>query len=295
MASTKRRLPANVPGPFFVDSTCIDCDACRWIAPETFEEHGEHSRVHRQPESDEQTAAALRALVACPTASIGGPKGAGVEAAAASFPYPLDDGIGRVCHCGFHAESSFGAASYFVRRPEERGGNLLVDSPRWNEGLARRIEERGGARWMLLTHRDDVADHARYAERLGLSRVIHAADADALGGPAEVELEGDEPSEPAPGLLAIPTPGHTRGSACFLVDGALFSGDHLAWSPSRGQLVAFRDVCWFDWRVQTRSMERLLAHDFEWVLPGHGRQARFPAERMRRELERCVAWMRARG
>jgi hypothetical protein len=37
----------------------------------------------------------------------------------------------------------------------------------------------------------------------------------------------------------------------------------------------------------------LLEHDFEWVLPGHGRQARFPAERMRRELERCVAWMRA--
>ena len=134
MASLARRLDANVPGPFFVDSSCIDCDACRWIAPATFESHGEHSRVHRQPAAEEETAAALRALVACPTASIGGPKGEALRLAAASFPRELGDGVH---HCGFHAESSFGAASYFVRRP---GGNLLIDSPRWNEGLARRIE-----------------------------------------------------------------------------------------------------------------------------------------------------------
>jgi hypothetical protein len=32
----------NVDGSFWVDSTCIDCDACRWIAPGTFTslEHG---------------------------------------------------------------------------------------------------------------------------------------------------------------------------------------------------------------------------------------------------------------
>ena len=288
MASLARRLPSNVPGPFFVDSSCIDCDACRWIAPATFESQGEQTRVHRQPENEEETAAALRALVACPTASIGGPKGAALRRAADSFPHPLGDGVH---HSGFHAEASVGAASYVVERP---GGNLLIDSPRWNEGLARRIEELGGARWMLLPHQDDVADPARYAERLGLERAIHAADAAALGGPAELVLRGTEPAAIAPGVLAIPTPGHTRGSTCFLVDGhALFTGDHLAWSPGRGHLYAFRDACWFDWETQTRSMERLLEHSFAWVLPGHGRQARFSAERMRAELERCIAWMRA--
>ena len=285
MASLARRLATNVPGPFFVDSSCIDCDACRWIAPATFESHGEQSRVHRQPEGPEETAAALRALVACPTASIGGPKGPGLRRAADSFPYPLGDGVH---HCGYHAESSFGAASYFVRRPE---GNLLVDSPRYNEGLARRIEELGGARWMLLTHQDDVADAARYAREFGARRVIHESDrhAEPL---AERLVQGWDPVELAPGFTAIPTPGHTRGSTCFLVDGRfLFTGDHLAWSPGRGHLYAFRDACWYDWEVQKRSMARLLEHAFEWVLPGHGRQARFPAERMRRELERCVAWM----
>ena len=29
MANLALRLPENVPGDFYVDSTCIDCDACR--------------------------------------------------------------------------------------------------------------------------------------------------------------------------------------------------------------------------------------------------------------------------
>ena len=32
MANLKKRVPENFPGDFFVDSTCIDCDACRQIA-----------------------------------------------------------------------------------------------------------------------------------------------------------------------------------------------------------------------------------------------------------------------
>ena len=32
MANPKKRAPENVPGDFFVDSTCIDCDARRQIA-----------------------------------------------------------------------------------------------------------------------------------------------------------------------------------------------------------------------------------------------------------------------
>jgi hypothetical protein len=33
MAYPKKSVPESVPGDFFVDSTCIDCDACRQIAP----------------------------------------------------------------------------------------------------------------------------------------------------------------------------------------------------------------------------------------------------------------------
>ena len=75
---------------------------------------------------------------------------------------------------------------------------------------------------------------------------------------------------------------------------ALFTGDHLAWSPERETLIAFRDACWYSWAEQTRSMERLLGHRFEWVLPGHGRRHHAASpEAMRAELEALVKRMRA--
>jgi ferredoxin len=40
MADVKKILPENVKGEFFVDSTCIDCDACRQLAPEVFASSG---------------------------------------------------------------------------------------------------------------------------------------------------------------------------------------------------------------------------------------------------------------
>ena len=50
MADPARRLTENVDGEFFVDSTCIDCDTCRQLAPAVFRETGEYSAVYRQPE-----------------------------------------------------------------------------------------------------------------------------------------------------------------------------------------------------------------------------------------------------
>jgi len=41
----------------------------------------------------------------------------------------------------------------------------------------------------------------------------------------------------------------------------------FGWSPDEQTLTAFRDVCWYSWPEQTRSMERLLGYRFEWVLP----------------------------
>ena len=64
--------------------------------------------------------------------------------------------------CGFTAESSFGAWSYLIVRPESEGGNVLIDSPRFATQLAKRIAAMGGVRTMFLTHKDDVADHARW-------------------------------------------------------------------------------------------------------------------------------------
>jgi glyoxylase-like metal-dependent hydrolase (beta-lactamase superfamily II)/ferredoxin len=291
MANPARRLPQNVGGDFFVDDTCIDCDTCRQIAPSVFRDHGGQSSVFRQPSDEAVAARARMALVACPTGSIGTTSGRMAREGAAAFPERLDE---NVYFCGFTAESSFGAWSYLIVRPATEGGNVLVDSPRFNRLLARSIEALGGVRTIFLTHRDDVADHERFAAEFGAERVMHADDGAARLGIERV-LEGEDPLRLDGELVVIPTPGHTRGHAVLLYrDKYLFTGDHLAWSPSRQTLTAFRDACWYSWERQTRSMEKLLAHSFEWVLPGHGRIHHDRAEVMREHLSRCILWMKNR-
>lgn len=71
MANLQQRLPENVPGDFFVDSTCIDCDTCSQLAPSVFRDHGDQCSVHHQPETADETRLAMMSLVSCPTGSIG--------------------------------------------------------------------------------------------------------------------------------------------------------------------------------------------------------------------------------
>ncbi len=291
MAKPSERLPANVAGDFYVDRTCIDCATCRQMAPEVFAQGDGFSYVSRQPGDAAAEDRALRALVACPTGSIGaGHRSAQAREAANAFPESVGD---DVFFCGYTSEKSFGAWSWLLKRPE---GNVLVDSPRAAAPLLSGLERLGGVATLFLTHRDDVADHAAFRKRFGCARVIHARDADALGETPERALEGDEPVRLADDLLAIPTPGHTRGHAVLLWRGRdLFTGDHLAFSKRRGQLVGFCDACWYSWKEQIRSMERLLDFPFTRVFPGHGETFRADSSAaMRKELEKCVAWMKTR-
>lgn len=273
MARLARAVPENVPGDLFVDDACIACDTCRALAPGTFG-GGEDDRafvaLQPAPASDARRRA-LEALVACPVAAIGSRSKDGVAEAAAAFPLPFAPGVLR---CGYAAASSFGAASWLLLRPD---GNVLVDSPRFAAPLLARLRALGGARTMFLTHRDDVADHARWAEALGCERVLHARDVSRGTRDVERKLEGDAPIPLGPGLVAVPVPGHTAGSCALLADDTfLFTGDHL-WGDAAGRLGASAAVCWWDWDAQLASIARLAALRFEWILPGHGRPWRAPS------------------
>jgi len=271
MATVSERVPENVPGQFFVDSTCIDCDLCRQLAPQSFaESRFGRSFVFQQPNDDEQRHRALMALVACPTASIGAMPKADTRRAVEAFPEPIS---GEVYFCGFASESSFGASSYFIQRPR---GNVLVDSPRAARPLMRRLASMGGVKWMFLSHRDDVAEHEAYHREFDCARVLHREDIGRGTREVEIPVEGSLPVSLDEELTVIPVPGHTPGSAALLYRDFLFTGDHL-WGTDDGlHLSASRSVCWFSWPEQVRSIERLLEFDFQWVLPGHGR--RFRAE-----------------
>ena len=64
------------------------------------------------------------------------------------MPLPVPECPG-VFHCGFHSEKSFGATSYLLQRAE---GNILMDAPRFNPMLAKRIEALGGVSTIVLSH-----------------------------------------------------------------------------------------------------------------------------------------------
>jgi glyoxylase-like metal-dependent hydrolase (beta-lactamase superfamily II)/ferredoxin len=285
MARLDQRHPANVDGDWYVDARCIDCDACRQYAPAVFADTGGQSVVARQPGTPEDELAASMASVACPTQSIGTVSRR--RPPADLFPHELEDGVFAL---GYNSEDSFGAHSYFARRPSPLG-NVMVDSPRFTRRLADPIAEMGGIAHILLTHQDDVADAARYADRFGARVWIHEADRRAAPFATDI-IEGTEPVNVQPGLVAVPVPGHTRGSVVYLLeDRFLFTGDSLAWSRDDGDLTAFRGACWYSWPEQTRSLARLADGPwrFEWVLAGHGDKRRRPAGEMH---ERLVALVR---
>lgn len=119
------------------------------------------------------------------------------------IPLRLTKCFQGVYHCGHHSEKSYGAASYFITRPE---GNILIDryfrtsvvvsldlhiyyfqkyivrywrtfsvyvtylllicSPRYTKELASNIKKLGGARYMFLTHK-----YAEYTSYLLVSNI----------------------------------------------------------------------------------------------------------------------------
>ena len=286
MADPARRHHLNVPGTWFVDDSCIDCDASRQCAPWMFGEADGQAIVVRQPATDSEVREATRALLACPTGSIGA-SGVYIEPSGV-FPQELASGIYYV---GYNSRKSYGASAYFAQR---QGGNVLVDSPRWTRHLVDRFAELGGIQLELLTHRDEVADAERYAPHFGARVFIHEADRDAAPFATDV-LTGTGAARIDPSLVAIPLPGHTRGSVVYhLADRYLFTGDSLAYSRTRKTLIAFRRQCWFSWEEQTRSLERLsFAVSFEWVLPGHGDRRQEEPAWMRKSLSDLVERMKS--
>lgn len=285
MADRSQAVAENSAGDFFVDHTCIDCDTCRQVAPSVFADAGDHSYVRRQPTTEVERREALRAVLCCPTNSIGSRESA--KEAVPDFPLAIED---NVYYCGFNSEKSFGGNSYFIRHS---GGNWLIDAPRWLPHLVKRFEELAGIAYVFFTHQDDIADGDRYAERFGAKRIVHEADRRAVPA-AEIVLVGEEPRRFADDILAIPTPGHTAGHlALHYRDRFLFTGDHVWWNEECQGLSASRDYCWHSWGRQIESMERLLDYRFEWVLPGHGRRAHLKDGEMRRQMEILISRMRS--
>lgn len=282
MANPAKAVPENVAGEFFVDTTCIDCDTCRQLAPSTFADAGEYSYVHHQPQTAEDTTHALEALLSCPTGSIGTLGKNDAKQAFQNFPLHVAQ---NVYYCGFTSPKSYGGSSYLIQHPE---GNWLVDSPKFLPHLVKKFEAMGGLRYIFLTHSDDVGDVDQYAKAFGAQRIIHAQELWSQPE-SEIVLQGEDPVTITPEFTVIPTPGHTRGHCVLLyANRFLFTGDHMWWDRDRQQL-AIPTYYYWNKREQARSTEKLLQYTFEWVLPGHGQRVHLPSDDMRQAMEALVA------
>lgn len=73
MADPLKKLPGNVPGPYYCDDSCIACEACVGEAPEHFrmEDNGEYAFVFRQPATADERERCESALSICPVDAIG--------------------------------------------------------------------------------------------------------------------------------------------------------------------------------------------------------------------------------
>jgi glyoxylase-like metal-dependent hydrolase (beta-lactamase superfamily II)/ferredoxin len=286
MARGDRRHPESAAGDWFVDDRCIGCGGSVSIAPALFAlaSDGRRFVMARQPVTEEELLQAQLAAEVCPSRSIGTESGAKWRR---HHPWEIAPGVWRT---GSNSPKAAGGNAFVVRGA---AGNVLVDSPRFTSALQAWIESLGGIATILLTHRDDVGDAERYAEAFGAEVAIHAADADAAPF-ADRILTGVDPHEVVPGVLAIPTPGHTEGHVMYLTrDGTLFTGDSLGWDPYRHGLSAEPYMCWYSWAVQVDSLERLSRHAFTRVVPTHGTiSPTLEPDDMRQRLQALVGRLR---
>lgn len=73
MASKADAVADNIPGKFYVDTQCIDCNLCRDTAPNNFKQNEEkgYSYVYKQPSTPEEEQQCQEAMEGCPVEAIG--------------------------------------------------------------------------------------------------------------------------------------------------------------------------------------------------------------------------------
>ena len=73
MSNKKEKWEQNAKGKFYVDQTCIACDACVTTAPNNFamnEDEG-HAFLNKQPLTPEEEDLCSEAMQGCPVEAIG--------------------------------------------------------------------------------------------------------------------------------------------------------------------------------------------------------------------------------
>jgi glyoxylase-like metal-dependent hydrolase (beta-lactamase superfamily II) len=165
---------------------------------------------------------------------------------------------------------TLGGTAYFI---VEKPGNILIDCPAWDEENRQFLLERGGVRWLFITHRGGIGKNVKQMQAfLGCNVLIQEQEAYLL---PEVEVRTfDREVTFGSNCQAIWTPGYSPGSSCLYWDargGVLFSGRHLL-PDQTGNIVPLRTAKTFHWFRQLQSVnnlrDRFSSETLRYICPG---------------------------
>lgn len=158
-----------------------------------------------------------------------------------------------------------GTNTWVLRGPDSTGC-VVIDPGPDDETHLRRVLATGPVDQVLLTHgHPDHADGARRFAELAGGVGVRALDP-ALRLGAEGLAGGDVVAAAGLEIRVLATPGHTADSLCFLVDGAVLTGDTVLGRGST--VVAHPDGRLADYLDSLRRLAELPPGTT--VLPGHG-------------------------
>lgn len=149
---------------------------------------------------------------------------------------------------------TLGGTAYLVLTPS---GNILIDAPAWHDLHRQFITDRGGVKWLAITHRGGSGQTTGIVNELGCEAIVQEQEAYLL--PELKVTTFQHKFNIKDSIHAIWTPGHSPGSACFYyagVGGVLFTGRHLL--PNQfGEPVPLRTAKTFHWPRQLRSVDAI--------------------------------------
>jgi len=164
--------------------------------------------------------------------------------------------------------SPFGNNSYIISNSSEIGSVIVVDAPLGSESTVEAIGDRN-VQALLFTHHH--GDHWQ-----GFETLRAMTSAPAYAGATEINLDPEKQIQPITEgqifklgeneIVAMHTPGHTPGSTCFLVGGAVLTGDVLF--PGGPGLTGSNADLLTSVKSITSRLHPLAPQTV--VLPGHG-------------------------
>ncbi len=151
---------------------------------------------------------------------------------------------------------TLGGTAYLLCSP---AGNVLIDSPAWNDVNQQFITDLGGVKSLAITHRGGIGATTTIAAALDCEVIIQEQEAYLL--PQLKVTTFQDKFDLKDSIHAIWTSGHSPGSACIYYAGSggvLFTGRHLL--PNQfGAAVPLRTAKTFHWKRQLRSVEAIWA------------------------------------